>query len=1009
MTMNNLRLRKFMASLSLLATAGLFAVPGAFGQDAAPVTTTTTTTTTTSDAPKKDDVVIGEKYTVTGSFIPQATAEPIAPVAIFSEADIRATGATTVIQALRSLPSFVSSGANSNENDSNGGSGASFVSLRGQGAAQTLVLLDGRPAGNQTNIQMLPIEAIDRIEVLRDGAGIIYGSGAIGGAVNVILKKNYTGLEFNATVGGATRSPGSRDTTTFSFVGGASNDKTSVVTSGSYFKNTTLYAGQRPNSAQADNRRFGGTNGGSPTFAGNIQTVATGYVPFVLKPGFTGTPTSIADYVTMDQNAFSSNQLFNFRQYSPSAPGQKRQSMYANIEHKIDGKSLEIFGTFLYSQLTSKNGLAPAPFALFADGALGPAIGDITHWGPYNTLNGTAMLAENDTDFIRYRSVEIGNRTNEQVYNDFKYIVGFRGEVGDSGWSWEASYTLDNEQYRQLDAGVPSLPLLDAEVAAGRFNPFAQAFSTGSAVVGGTTFNWDNAKALKASETHARQLTDSVSQTYNVRVVGTVVDLPAGAVGIAAGYDYSSGNSTFDADSLYASGSVLGLNAFATHDYNEAESHSIFAEIKVPLLSSKNNIAFVHDLSIGALARQETQTVRGTNGLTGKFDSRKFDKINPSVNLQYSPTEDYKLRATWSKGFLAPSSGAVFSVAGTSNPTIADPLGFPTLAQQTIVIRGNPNLQPAQSKAWSVGLVAQPKNLLKNFSFSLDYYNISVNGIVANNANAILLANALGQGPGFIPGNAATINPAAPFASQIRRSANGRLNNNGSYVALFPTITQRGAVLSDYLNIASRDVSGLEYYATYVWNTDDMGRFTFVAQANQFLTFTQGTGPGVPKKDFLGKFVSTVGDPISPGSIPEWKSNFTTQWSWKNIAASLTFNHINSYQDDPLFVMSPKMKAFYDAGTPKSDPAFAAYLADSTQLKVGGYREIKAFDTWDVQASYTIKSDNAYLGGITCTIGSTNVLDKLAPSAAGAFNDSYDTRTANNIGRFIYASLRKKF
>jgi len=220
-------------------------------------------------------------------------------------------------------------------------------------------------------------------------------------------------------------------------------------------------------------------------------------------------------------------------------------------------------------------------------------------------------------------------------------------------------------------------------------------------------------------------------------------------------------------------------------------STAVFGEIKVPLLSTKNNIPFVHDLSVGALARRESQTVRGTNNVTNLFDSRTFTRTNPSVNLQFSPTEDYKIRASYSKGFLAPTSGTVFAATGTSNPTISDPLGFPTLAQQTIVIRGNSNLQPAVSKAWGVGFVAQPKNLLKNFSLTVDFYNIEVTGIIANNANIILAANAAGQGAGFVPGNAATINPNAPFANQIRRTATGSLNNAGSYVAVFRASPRR--------------------------------------------------------------------------------------------------------------------------------------------------------------------------------------------------------------------------
>jgi iron complex outermembrane receptor protein len=994
--MNNSSVSYLRKPLALLCVGlSLFAANAAFAQ---------------TPAAAKDEAVKLEKFTVTGSFIPQASNEPVAPVAIFTEADIRASGAATAIEALRSLPSFVSS-SGANENDSNGGSGAAFVSLRGLGAAQTLVLLDGLPAGNQSNINMLPIEAIDRIEVLRDGAGIIYGSAAIAGSVNIILKKSYTGSRIS--VGGqmATRSPGTADRVTADFVSGASNDKTSIVITGSYYNKRTLYAGNRPNSAIADNRYFGGTNGGSPTFAGNVTSAALGTV--VLKPGFgsNATPTSSADYVAMNQNTFSSDQLFNFRQYSPSSPGQKRVSLYFNIDHQIAGKALEIYGRFFYSQLRSLNGLAPAPFALSVDPVLGPANGSLMQWGPYNQLLGAFKLNEDDTDLIRYRSVELGNRANEQVYNDFKYIAGLRGEIADTGWKWDITYTIDNEQYRQLDSGVPSLPKLDAEVKAGRFNPFALANSSGSAVVNGTTFTWDNAKALKASEVQARQLTDSTNTAWNAKVTGTVMELPAGSLGAAAGYEYRDGSSEFNADSLYASGSVLGLNAFAIHDFNSDTKKAIFGEIKVPILSDKNNIPFVHSLTVGALARRETQIVRGTNSATGLFDSRSFTKTNPSVNMQFSPTEDYKLRASYSKGFLAPGAGLVFASTGTSNPTISDPLGFPTLAQQTIVIRGNSALQPAASKAWGVGFVAQPKNLVKNFSLTVDFYNAEVTGIIANNANAILAANAAGQGAGFVAGNAATINPNAPFASQIRRSASGSLNNAGSYSAAFPGVTARGAVLSDYLNIAARKVQGLEYTANYVYTTTDWGRFMFNFQANQFLKFDQVSGPGLPAVSYLGKFVSTVGDPISPGSIPKWKSNTSVHWTWKDITLGVTFNHIAAYQDDPLFVLSPKMKAFYDAKTPTSDPAYATFLATSAALapKVGGFRMISAFDTWDVQASYRFNNGNAYLKGLVLVIGANNVLDKLAPSAAGAFNDSYDTRTHNNFGRQIYARITKEF
>ncbi len=931
-----------------------------------------------------------DKYVVTGSFIPQASSEPVGPVAVFTEADIRATGAFTPIQALRSLPSFVGN-PGATEYDSNGGSGATNVSLRGLGAGQTLVLINGRVTLQFANIQLLPIEAIERIEVLRDGAGVIYGSAAIGGAVNIILKKEYNGSVLDVSAGGATRSPGGRETYQVSFATGVANGKTSLLATGSLFHNRTIYAAQRENSANSDNRSFGGTNGGSPTAAGIINLNGT---PKILRPDFpaNGTPVA-ADYIDMDTNGFSSNQLFNFREYSPSAPGQDRNSFMVNVEHKVAGDKLVLFGNFLYSRLQSLNGLAPAPFALVQNDD-GPAAGGVTSFGPYNQ-----GILNPDTDFARYRSVELGNRANEQTYTDFRWQAGLRGQLSEK-WSWEAALTVEREDFHQLDSGVPSLPLLDEEIAAGRFNPFAPAFSKGTATINGETFSWDNQAALQATEVKARQITYTRNRFYDFRLVGSLGALPGGDVGFATGYETYTNRITFDADDLYATGSALGLNAF-TDSYNELESKSMFAEVKIPLVGENNRAAFLHSLTLGAIARREVQE-------TGDgVDSRQYRKVNPSLNLHWAPAADYLVRASWSRGFLAPLSTTVFGTAATSNPSLVDPLGFPYTAQSTIVIRPNPDLKPAESEAFSIGLVGTPRGLAKNLSFSVDLYAIEVSGIVANNAKAILTANAAGQGAGFKPGDASTINPNAPFANQIRRSANGRLNNNGTYAGVPPGVT--GAVLSDYLNIGTRDVMGLEYTVTYAQDAKEWGRFKFTAAANQFLKFDQNSGPGLPVESYLGKFVSTAGDPISPGSIPRWKGNLGTVWNLGNWTTSLTFNYIHSYQDDPLYVLTPKMKAFFDAGKTKADPEFLAFLNDPAQQKVGGYRRISAWKSFDLQASYRFQSDSLLLHGLEVTLGATNLFDKLAPQAAGAFNDSYDTRTHSNVGRFVYLSLRKEF
>ena len=299
-------------------------------------------------------------------------------------------------------------------------------------------------------------------------------------------------------------------------------------------------------------------------------------------------------------------------------------------------------------------------------------------------------------------------------------------------------------------------------------------------------------------------------------------------------------------------------------------------------------------------------------------------------------------------------------------------------------------------------------------SVQVDFYRNKVTKIGANNAASILALNAAGQGPGFVPGNAATINPNAPYAALIHRQANGSLRDTGGAAAWTQygiPASIRGAVLSDFVNIGSRDVQGIEYAVAYQFNTDHWGRFRFDLAANQFIKFDQTNGPGLPTVSYLGKFVSTVGDALSPGSIPKWKANFTTSWSWNRFTTTMMINYVDSYQDDPLFVLSPKMQEFYDAGTPITDPAYAAFLAAPASVapKVGGIRDISSFTTLDLQISYAFKSPNVFLKDLKLTVGATNLFDTLAPFAAGAFNDSYDTRTVNNVGRFVYMQVRKEF
>jgi iron complex outermembrane recepter protein len=922
--------------------------------------------TAPTEPAKPADVTKMEGFVVTGSAIPVAESETYSPVTVYSTTDIARHGSSLPIEVLRSLPGFT--GAVNTEQRTNGGTGAASVNLRG--LAGTLTLLDGHRTAGFDNYNVLPTIAIQRIEIVKDGASAIYGSDALSGVFNTVLTERFTGQKLDTYYGNTTKDDAGvlRE----AVMVGAAHGNTDIVVAGEYYHRNALYSSDRDVSADSDGRLRGGKNQGSATFSGRATArVGSATAPvqdLVLAPGKTVGLTA-SDFVAFDPNATTSNQLLNFRAYTPSIPKQAHANAYARINEKL-GPNVEAYARILYAHDIFYNGLAPSPMPapstgtsaardlLLAERAsvqipTGFFIQDDTRSATGNILNGAEL----------FRTITLGPRSQTFRRDVWDFISGLRGGFAQD-WSWTLNYTYSDFYRHYVQAGAPGKTKLVAHIRDGSYNPWALDTAKG---VGPTGVAFDNPKALADSAASGLITQHAPTRGFNASSNGSLFALPGGEVKLGFGGDYYRDNFSEIPDPIFFTGDLLGLNGSnptISRDYGAG----IFAELQVPIISPAMHIPAVQSLSLSLAGRYDYKTVEGyANGSSGVTLSRSFTTNNPKVGLRWMLTDDLLIRGTWSTGFRLPSLVQLFNAPGTSNPQLTDPLGFVIGTQTPITTGGNPNLDPEKSKTYSYGLVFSPK-AIAGLSLNVDYYFGEIKGLVGEGSQYIVNVNAAGQGAGFVRGNAATLNPNAPFANLITRSASGGITT----------------VNSTNFNISSRKTTGVDYAVTYVWPGREWGRFTTRGDWNTVLSWDLTPLPGAPAQSFVGVFLDTSNNAISPGSVPRQKGYISQLWEKGPWSVILTGNYISKLEDDPNF-----------------------------STVTGTVRYISAWPTADAQVAYKFGHNEAgwkrWANDTTVRIGGTNILDRSAPFAAGAFNDFYDVKTHSSRGRFLYTEISKQF
>lgn len=914
-------------------------------------------------APAAEEPLKLEKFVVVGSSIPTAEGETFSPTVVFTPGEMSLKGAATPIEVIRTMPGFI--GAVTTEQRTNGGSGSANVNLRG--LAGTLSLLEGRSSAVLPNYNLLPTIAIGRVEVLKDGAGAVYGANALAGVFNVHLVKKYEGQKLDVYYGNTVDKD--QGALRIGAMAGASAGKFDAVVAYEFFDRNALHATDRAVSANADLRSIGGQNGGSPSFSGRVMGRRSPGGPveaLTLAPGVV-IPMTANDYVAFDPVAATSNQFLNFRQYTPSIPGQTRNMAYGRVNWEIT-ENVSFYARLLFSKDSFFNGLAPSPMP--TGGTAGTALRNAVRLSPHVPVGLIVNDGTNATGpgnliigSAPFRTIALGPRIQKTYRTAWDLATGFEGRFGN--WQWEMDFIYGWLYSNGYQAGAPGLSRLAPLIVSGAYNPFALDTAKGT---GPTGIAFDNPAALRSAEAEGTTFGKFPVRGGGFNAGGPIWTIPAGEVMLGLGGDYYRNDVSNRPEPIFFQGELLGLNA-ANPTVSRALSAGAFAELQIPLVSEDMGIPLVRKLELQLQGRYDFQTTEGyQNGVTGNAITRRFTAHTPKVGLKWTVTDELMLRGTWGTGFRLPTLGQLFGAAGASFPQLRDPLNYPIANQTQISTGGNNALDPEESKTYSAGFVYSPKGI-KGLSIVFDYYYGAINGLVGEGSQFILDQNAATQGSSYVPGNPATLNPNALFANLITRN---------------PTTGSVTTVNSTNFNISSRETTGIDWAVTYVWPKTDFGKFTSRVEWNTTLSWDLTPIPGAAPQSYLGLYIDVSTTAISPGSIPKHKGFFTNVWEHGSWGAVLTANYIGELADDMRF-----------AGTVNPPQ-----------------RMIDAWLTWDAQMSYKFSGGEGWMKWLdktTVRVGAANLLDEDPPQAFAAFNDNYDVTTHSNRGRFVYLQLTKEF
>ncbi len=774
---------------------------------------------------------------VTGSRLSRTDLQGTSPVDIISAPDLSRSGHQSLGEFLKFVPSV--SGNSTSTAVSNGGDGTATVTLRGLPANNTLVLINGQRvafdgmAGDSVDLNSIPTSAIDRIEILKDGASAIYGSDAIAGVINIIMKQEFDGLQVEQYVGESSR--GDLQTATTNLLWGLTGERGSLIASASYYSQDGLYSRQRALSDNADGRALGGIDN---------RTSATPDSRITLPDGPVVTPLADGSY-----RPATDEDLYNYRSQTSAISPSERLAVYLAGHYQLNDK-LRAHADVTYSSTEATISLASVPiYTAFEDVPLIVSSDNI-----YNPFG-------EDILDIRRRLIELPSREQENRSDNLRLNLGLSGQTNtrELSLNWQGNLYWSRSNAREslnhlLDGQRVQRALGGADQCRGisidgcePLNLFGPAGSI-------------DADQLAYIETSA--ITEGYSQLFgtNLSFDTTLLELDSGPLMMAGGIDLRRERSSLVPQNFSPDQFIIG-GVSTGETRGQRSVREAYLELQIPLLYQRPGI---YSLDLEAALRHSYYSDFGHN-------------TTPKLGLRYRPSMDLLLRSTFSRGFRAPSLDELHKGGYQTHAFLEDPCSQPanigvlpgcqqpsdaTRNQFLTEFRGDSDLKPEESRSYTLGLVWTPL-AIPGLLVSADYFHIEQENVVDASPQTILNENAY-----F--GN---------FDELVQRDAQGNITR----------------LYAPFINIGERQITGVDLALRYQWNSPRYGSFTSSLNASHLSSFINKVTDNSAAIDMAGRFSDAATEGY--GSLPQWKANTGLVWQYQDLEVSYSLNYISSLKE----------------------------------------------------------------------------------------------------------------
>lgn len=884
-----------------------------------------------------------DRISVTGSRIKSTDIETSQPVLSLTRADIEKQGVTSVADILQRV---AANGAALNRTFNNGGDGSAGVSLRNLGAERTLVLVNGRRwttgLDGSVDLNTIPTAMIERIDVLKDGASTIYGSDAIAGVVNIITKQNFDGAEANFYKGQYSAGDGEREAADFTI--GTTTDRASLVLGVSYVNEKEVMAGDRKISA-----------GGPPFFGGQSSTGIPGsYIRnderYVIVNGVE-TP--------FDSNVHGYNTSPDNYLLTPN----ERTSLFATGSYNVTD-NITFRTEAMYNERKSEQLLAAMPVT-------GRRLSASSMYNPYGV----------DLTGVNRRFNETGGRSFNQNVKNWHFYGGFEGffEFADRNFDWDVGYRYDKTDQNDLTYGLFNVQRLNEAYGPSAIRDGqAVCLTAGGAVIPGCVpmnplggLGSISQEALDYASFTAHDSASLVSKSYYANISGEIVQLPAGALGFAAGYEGRKESGQFDPDAFIAAGLSTGNGAAPTKGSYDLDE--FFLELSIPILADLPGAKLL-DFSVASRYSKYSNFGNTTNNKFG---------------FRWKPIDDLMVRGNYSEGFRAPSINNLYRGDADSFETYADPCsassgrrtgavaaqcaaeGVPANFQQpgagsgankqtpeAFTWKSNPDLKPETSTSKTLGLVWSP-SFVQGLNVTLDWWQIKIEDAITRPAIQDIMDRCYGGSP----------QEQAAYCGLITRDPN------------YGTATQRYTITNVDMplqNLSSYKVEGWDLGILYKLPETSFGQFTISLDGTYLSKWDTKSTEDAALDGRAGRYLD---------QDPYWRvrSNLYVDWSYGDFGVNYGLRYKSGMTEDCPF-------------DPVADSDLVGYCSDGQN----GKNHMGATTYHDIQFRY----NTPWKG--TIMVGLNNVWDKDPPvsysTSYNMFDPQYDLP-----GRYMYMQYKQKF